>query len=812
MAGSTFNLEGGAISGNVSTGDGGGVYVYEAATLNMSGGEISGNVSSNVGGGVILYNNQSQRSNLHLSGGTITHNACASNKYGGGIRVDSNGGYFYVSGNPVVAENYKGDVEDNISDSRGGYTIEGALTSGAHIVVTNSAPSLGYPTQITYGFSTYNSEDDPSDYFSTNKEGCFIGLYDNDVALYANNAISFVANGGSGEMPSISNVAGPYILPANAFTAAPGKKFKAWKIGSREYQPGDEYNVNGNVSITALWRDLSVYTVTFDVNGGNDLYPNYYNLYEDETYGDLAVPNWPGYVFDGWFTDATAGDRILSTDVCNGNITLYAHWSLDQNIQYTVEHYKQNIDGSYTDAYETVSFTGEAFSNVTPDVKTYEGFTAPAKQTVEIKADGSTVVRYEYTRNSYAITWNFNGGSASGDYSTGNVLYEASINAPTPTKKGYTFNGWNATVPSNMPASELTLTAKWIARTDTAYKVEHYKQGLDGKYTAKPAVEKLKGTTGANVKPAVKKYEGFTSPSVQTVKIKADGSLVVKYYYTRNTYTLKWDYAGGKASGTYTNGKVKYGTEITAPKPTRTGYTFNGWDTTVSKTMPAKNVTYKAKWKINSYTLTWDLAGGTAGNKYTSGKVKYNTKITAPVPEKEGYVFTGWSVSVPKNMPAKNLKIKAKWREKTQEEYVTEFVKRFYSVVLERPQAEIDADVQGIQYWVDRLITGVDDGSNVAYGFVYSQEFQNKKVSDEEYVIILYHSFFGRDPFDPNNLDVDGYNYWLNKLKNGTDRMDVLAGFTNSVEFQNLCNKYNINRGKLVPTEKASYRRAHNLP
>lgn len=427
--------------------------------------------------------------------------------------------------------------------------------------------------------------------------------------------------------------------------------------------------------------------------------------------------------------------------------------------------------------------------------------------------------------NKAIITFNANKGSGSVadlmvDKGTTYTLPEANtFTAP----KGYSFNKWQVTIGResavNMnPGDEVVVSkdtvvkAIWKARTDTPYKVEHYKQGLDGKYTAKPAVEKLKGTTNASIKPAVKKYDGFKSPSVQTVKIKADGSLVVKYYYTRNTYVLKWDYAGGKASGTYTNGKVKYGTKITAPKPTRTGYTFNGWDATVPKTMPAKNVTYKAKWKINSYTLTWDLAGGTAGNKYTSGKVKYNSKITAPVPTKEGYVFTGWSVSVPKNMPAKNLKIKAKWREKTQEEYVTEFVKRFYSVVLERPQAEIDADVEGIQYWVDRLITGVDDGSNVAYGFVYSQEFQKKKVSDEEYVIILYHSFFGRDPFDPNNLDVDGYNYWLNKLKNGTDRMDVLAGFTNSVEFQNLCDKYRIKRGKLVPTEKASYRRAHNLP
>ena len=809
LVNSTFNLEGGSICGNICSGDGGGVWPYYGGTFNMSGGSICGNTAAGEGGGVYLWENQSSHSSMYLSGGTVKNNVSVGT--GGGIKV-ANRGHLYVSGNPQVYNNKKGDELNNIiSVNAGIFNINGEITSGAKIEVTG-VPSLGSWNKLTSGFSTYNPDSNPADYFFPADEGAFISLYDGEATLYANNLITFDANGGTGEMPTLTNIGGLYTLPENAFTPARGKKFRKWKIGNREYAPGTQYNICDNTNIIAMWDNLPLYTITFNVNGGNDLDTATYTLYDGEEYGEMAVPNWPGYVFDGWFTDATAGDRILSTDVCNGNITLYAHWSLDQNIQYTVEHYKQNIDGSYTDAYETVSFTGEAFSNVTPDVKTYEGFTAPAKQTVEIKADGSTAVRYEYTRNSYAITWNFNGGSASGDYTTGNVLYEAPITAPTPTNKGYTFNGWNATVPSNMPASELAFTAKWIARTDTAYKVEHYKQGLDGKYTAKPAVEKLKGTTGASIKPAVKKYEGFKSPSVQKATIEADGSLVVKYYYTRNSYTLKWDYAGGSASGSFTSGKVKFGTKITAPKPTKKGYTFNGWSSSVAKTMPAKNVTYKAKWKANSYTLTWDLAGGTASNKYTSGKVNYNAGIVAPVPTKEGYTFDGWSVSVPSKMPAKNLKITAKWREKTQEEYVTDFVKRFYSVVLERPQAEIDADVDGIKYWVDRLISGVDDGSNVAYGFVYSKEFQNKGVSDEEYVIILYHSFFGRDPFDPNNLDTDGYNYWLNKLKTGTDRMDVLAGFTNSAEFQNLCNKYNIKRGTLVPSEKPSYRKAHNLP
>ncbi len=830
---STFTMQGGEISANTSDGYGGAVKIEDSNFI-MSGNSViklnnardnggavyfegdgvmtmSGNATITQnrtlvgGGGVSIWDNETDKG-FFLKGGKITENI--SYESGGGILIGTFG-VLHISGSPEVVRNY---FDDEINNVEGAFDLEGALTNGASIGVTSeNAPTQGNPQMFVSNYSTYNSKDDPAKFFKSDNSSYAVGANGSGAALFVKSTISFDANGGSGSMSSISDYFGAYDLPECGFTAPLGKRFKAWSISGKEYPVGSTIKVEKDTTIVALWDSIPVYTVTYNVNGGSPLTQTQYSINEGNTYGTMPTTTLTGYDFDGWYTAASGGVKVNSNDTCTGNITLYAHWKASKNTVYKVEHYKEKLEGGYVLA-DTDTLKGETLTNVTPNVKSYEGFTSPSKKTATIKADGSTVIKYEYTRNSFTLTWNLDGGTATGDYTVGSVKYEASITAPVPTKSGYTFNGWSDSVPAKMPAKDLTLKAKWTANTNTAYKVEHYKQGLDGKYTAKPAVENLKGTTDTSVKPAVKKYDGFKSPSVQTVKIKADGTLVVKYYYTRNSYTLKWDLDGGSASGKYTSGKVKYGTKITAPTPTKKGYTFNGWSSTVSKTMPAKNVTYKAKWKANAFTLTWDLAGGTASNKYTSGKVKAGTKITAPVPEKEGYVFDGWSTSVPSKMPAKNLKITAKWREKTQEEYVTDFVKRFYSVVLERPQAEIDADVDGIKYWVDRLISGVDDGSNVAYGFVYSREFQNKGVSDEEYVLILYHSFFGRDPFDPNNLDTDGYNYWVNKLKAGTDRMDVLAGFTNSAEFQNLCNKYNIKRGTLVPSEKPSYRKAHNLP
>ena len=147
-----------------------------------------------------------------------------------------------------------------------------------------------------------------------------------------------------------------------------------------------------------------------------------------------------------------------------------------------------------------------------------------------------------------------------------------------------------------------------------------------------------------------------------------------------------------------------------------------------------------------------------------------------------------------------------------QKAQVTAFVKRFYKEVLGRSWQDINADTNGINDWVTKLINGTEDGSNVAYGFVYSPEFQNKKVSNEDYVLTLYKSFFNRDPFDPNNLDENSYNDWVNKLKNGTDRLDVLAGFTNSPEFKNLCSLYGINSGTLDPASKKNPGKQNNNP
>ncbi|WP_417539523.1 DUF4214 domain-containing protein [Marinobacter sp.] len=109
------------------------------------------------------------------------------------------------------------------------------------------------------------------------------------------------------------------------------------------------------------------------------------------------------------------------------------------------------------------------------------------------------------------------------------------------------------------------------------------------------------------------------------------------------------------------------------------------------------------------------------------------------------------------------------------------FVKRFYQTVLER-----DAEPAGRNDWVDRLASGVEAGADVARGFVFSTEFTNRQLDDQNFVSVLYRAFFNRDP------DQAGMNDWLQRLGAGTDRGSILDGFIYSQEFKNLATAYSI--------------------
>ena len=103
-----------------------------------------------------------------------------------------------------------------------------------------------------------------------------------------------------------------------------------------------------------------------------------------------------------------------------------------------------------------------------------------------------------------------------------------------------------------------------------------------------------------------------------------------------------------------------YAFAVSAPAaPTRTGYTFTGWDVLIPQTMPARDTTVTANWRINQYTISFDTAGGSSVPSVTQD---YDTVIpSVPAPSKDGHTFAGWSPQVPERMPASDITLTAQW-------------------------------------------------------------------------------------------------------------------------------------------------------
>ena len=252
--------------------------------------------------------------------------------------------------------------------------------------------------------------------------------------------------------------------------------------------------------------------------------------------------------------------------------------------------------------------------------------------------------------NQYTITFDTNGGSEIAPITQD---YGTKITTPAdPTRKGYTFKGWDKEIPKTMPAENMTVKAQWEINQYTitfdangGSEIAPITQNYGTKITT-PADPTRKGYT----------FKGWDKEIPKTMPAE---NITVKAQWEINQYTITFDTNGGSEIAPITQ---DYGTAITAPAdPTRKGYTFKGWDKEIPKTMPAENMTVKAQWGINQYTITFDTNGGSEIAPITQN---YGTKITAPAdPTRKGYTFKGWDKEIPETMPAENITITARWRD-----------------------------------------------------------------------------------------------------------------------------------------------------
>ena len=395
---------------------------------------------------------------------------------------------------------------------------------------------------------------------------------------------------GAGETGSTADITADAV-PAEGFSLDSAKSVLTGTIAA-----------DGSL-VLSIYYSRNQYTVTY---ANTDLAPDTYY------YGATVVARTPekaGFTFDGW------EEEVPATMPAN-NVVLTAKWAEnpanydEYNIAVAAANAKKkeaDYDKKYT--ADTRAALDTALNEDVSGKKLSEQHIVDA-QTAKINAavEGLKLMTYNaefYVDNEL--------------YRTVATEVGAQIVAPeAPTKEGYTFTGWNPEV-GVMGVEDVRFDAKFSAGT-VGYKVETYVMGLDGNY-GDAAIEDKSATTGETVSVTPETREGFTvaDNSVLSGTVLADGSLVLKVYYSRNQYKLSVD-------GVETD--VYYGAALNVAEPAaREGYTFAGWNMDIPATMPAENLTLVSQWSENDADYTAYNAAVVAAQA-KQGEENYDKKYT----------------------------------------------------------------------------------------------------------------------------------------------------------------------------------------
>ena len=523
----------------------------------------------------------------------------------------------------------------------------------------------------------------------------------NDVNIYGttstnNYTVTFNVNGK--EYAKLSFAYGATVT-APAYTVPEGYSFTGWNLP--ETMPAE------NITLDATLTKNSYFVKYYLFEGDTEPYKEF-TVY----YGDVIPvpdePEKPGYQFQGWDYE-NLGTATMPAQALN----IYANMAKEE---YAIEF--EGADGTIVSDW--IGYYGDVINadqapEVTKEGSRFVGWTVNGVDvTFPYTVKGDTTFVPKFTTNGYILTYIVDGEV----YSRNTYDFGAALPAAdTPTKEGHTFSGWDRETPATMPAEDITISGSFTpnkydatfykdgvlfatvptdfgqvpvapteglekvgytftgwnpaltaigvdgARYDAMYvaqnvdyKVNVYTMGLDGNY-GEPEVLSYTATADSSVTYPAAEKTGFTiaDNSVLSGTVAPDGSLVLSVYYSRNQYTFKTVVDGVEAPVTY-----YYGADIEAPAaPVKEGYTFVKWDATIPATMPARDVTVTAVFKINQYTITFVTDGGTAVAPITQD---YGTAVTAPAaPTKVGYTFAGWDKAIPETIPAENMTITAKW-------------------------------------------------------------------------------------------------------------------------------------------------------
>ena len=363
----------------------------------------------------------------------------------------------------------------------------------------------------------------------------------------------------------------------------------------------------GNVTLTAKWTPAVLGSISYNLNGGS--LTDKKTSYTVEDYGYTPpAPTKENYTFDRW---SPASIPSGST----GTVTLTAKWTADVlgNLSY-------NLDGGSISG-EKASYTAEdyGYTPPTPTKKNYT-FNGWSPASVPSGSTGNITLTAKWTADVLGdISYNLNGGSLT-NQKTSYTVEDYGYVPPTPTKKNYTFTGWE---PENIPAGStgnVTLTAKW---TPTVLGSISY--NLSGGSLANQKTSYTVEDYGYTPPTPTKKNYTFNGWSPTSIPSGSTGTV---------TLTAKWtaDVLGNISynlnGGSLTNQKTSYTADdygYTPPTPTKTGYKFTGWSPTQIQANSTGNVTFAASWKEQTATL---LSGSDLNAKMKKLAGGYTTSLS----------------------------------------------------------------------------------------------------------------------------------------------------------------------------------------
>ena len=556
----------------------------------------------------------------HIGGGDIERGTPQSNEWD--AVLDKNSGYIknwngiYSWGQDTTRYNSSHRAVRGYSSAR----------FWLYLTATNSGPYVGFrPVLEILNPNTLSS--DGLKVVTLDLGGGTLGNSSEDIQIIVKNGSEFTA-------PASDGLTRPDGDTDNYFM---------WLDGNgNSYEPGG--SVPADVTeLTVQWT-APTYAVTLNTNGGTINNGNVTGY----TYGvGATLPaaddmTYTGHTFKGWYDNENlTGSPVTAIGGAEtGNKEYWAKWEINQ---YTVTVKPENGKAD-------IIITQDYGTPITAPTLTREGYTFKGwdKEIPKTMPAENITVKAQWEINQYTITFDTNGGieiaPITQDYGT-------EITAPdNPTRKGYTFKGWDKKIPKTMPAENITVKAQWEINqytitfdTNGGSEIEPITQDYGTEITV-PDNPTRKGYT----------FKGWDREIPETMPAE---NITVKAQWEINQYTIAFDTNGGSEIAPITQ---DYGTEITAPdNPTRKGYTFKGWDKEIPKTMPAENITVKAQWEINQYTIAFDTNGGSEIAPITQD---YGTEITAhDKPTRKGYTFKGWDKEIPETMPAENITVKAQW-------------------------------------------------------------------------------------------------------------------------------------------------------